>query len=59
MSNPMRSAGNGPFIQKNIDATLRAYNIHQVETREEPVSDEPEKPKKQNRRQLSEYSRLG
>ena len=29
-----------PFMQKNIDATLRAYNVHQVETREVPVSDE-------------------
>ena len=26
-----------PFMQKNIDATLRAYNVHQVETREDPI----------------------
>ena len=25
------------FMQKNIDATLRAYNVHQVETREDPI----------------------
>ena len=30
-----------PFIQKNIDATLRAYNVHQVETREVPLATEP------------------
>ena len=30
-----------PFIQKNIEATLKAYNVHQVETREVPVSNEP------------------
>ena len=30
-----------PFMQKNIDATLRAYNVHQVETREVPVGNEP------------------
>ncbi len=29
-----------PFMQKNIDATLRAYNVHKVETREVPVIDE-------------------
>ena len=25
-------------MQKNIDATLRAYNVHQVETREVPAT---------------------
>ncbi len=25
------------FMQKNIDATVRAYNIHKVETREDPI----------------------
>ncbi len=25
------------FMQKNIDATVRAYNVHQVETREDPI----------------------
>ena len=29
-----------PFIQKNITATLRAYNVHQVETREVPLAGE-------------------
>jgi uncharacterized membrane protein (UPF0182 family) len=29
-----------PFMQKNIDATLRAYNVHQVEIREVPTIDE-------------------
>ena len=29
-----------PFIQKNITATLRAYNVHQVETREVPLAEE-------------------
>ena len=30
-----------PFIEKNIAATLRAYNVHQVETREVSVGNEP------------------
>ncbi len=28
-----------PFIQKNIDATRHAYNVHQVEIREDPITD--------------------
>jgi uncharacterized membrane protein (UPF0182 family) len=30
-----------PFMEKNIAATLRAYNVHQVETREVPVGNDP------------------
>ncbi|MGQ9921121.1 MAG: UPF0182 family protein [Desulfobacca sp.] len=28
-----------PFIQKNIEATRHAYNVHQVEIREAPITD--------------------